>query len=227
LRKITDRERTVLEHVVRYRLTVVDALQRAVLPELSRNAVGKIARGLCRSSLLAKYTFIHPTRYFVLGRAGANALGVGEHCTEPLGPQALPMEYAVLAHAVLGRVSRKRLRTAEVRELYPWLPASLAKPPHCFNEETGAIELVRVDLGGPADHVARKASQDLIRRRRLRQFLPLAVGGGFYFVLITASRDKARAIRHAISRRDWPTGIQVHFTILPQLLSLTATKSHA
>jgi hypothetical protein len=227
MRKISERDRNVLDHVARYRCTVVDALQRTVLPELSRNAVGKVARRLCDANLLAKYTFMHPTRYFVLGGAGANALGLADYRTEPLGPQALPMEYAVLAHALLGRTPRKRLKVTEVRERCPWLPDALLKPPHCVDERTGALELIRVDLGGPPDHVARKATSDLVLRRRLRPFLPLAIGGGFHFVLITVSRDKARAIRQAIGRQDWPTGIQVHFTIFPQLLSLTARNSHA
>lgn len=225
--KISARDQQVLEHASRYRLTTIDALQRAVLPGLSRNAVGKIARRLCALGLLDKYTLLHPTRYFVLGGAGAKSLGIGSHRTAPLGPQSLPIEFAILVHAVLGKQPRMRLTKSEVLRTIAWLPSRLADAPHCLDQQHGVLELVRVDLGGSSDHVARKAALDLARRRRLREFTPLVNQGRFRLVLVTATSDKAKAVRSALERHDWPSGFKLHFSIVSQLLSLTVRQHHA
>ena len=54
----------------------------------------------------------------------------------------------------------------------------MAAAPHCI-EPADVVELVRVDLRGPADHVARKCATDLISRCRIREFLTLLPKGVF------------------------------------------------
>lgn len=225
--QITGRDREVLEHVARYRLSTTRALGRAVLPNVSLNAVGKIANRLCAAGLLAKYPLVHPTQYFVLGRDGAKALGLGAHRTAPLGPQSLPLEYAVLVHAILAKQPRCRLTPRELRDLWPWLPTTLAAAPHCIDSGEQVIELIRVDLGGPADHVARRAVRDVNCRRRLHEFLPVVTQGRFRLVLVTAAKSKAQAIRAALEHHDLPNGLQLHFAVVSQLLCLTMRTPHA
>lgn len=222
----TNRDRLVLEHVARYRLTTLKVLSRAVLPGLSRNALNKIANRLCAANFLQKYTLLHPTRYFVLGEAGARALGVGIHRATPLGPQSLPLEFAVLAYATLGNKPHKRLTSSDVRQRCPWLPAALADTPHCV-DQADVLELVRVDLGGPVDHVARKCVADITERCRLPEFAPFVAAGRFRFVVITATSEKATAVHKALDRHDWPRGLLIHFSVVSQLLSLTASQNHA
>ena len=67
----TSRDRLLLDHVVRYRLTALAAIKNNVLPRLSRNALNKITNRLCAVGLLRKYTLLHPVKYFVLGELGA------------------------------------------------------------------------------------------------------------------------------------------------------------
>ena len=114
--RLRGRHRKVLEHVARYRMTIVEALCRTVLPGLSPNAVSKIVNRLCRSGHLKKYTLLHPVKYFVLDKVGVNLLGAAMRAkgTTPLGPQSLPTEYAILVYATLGKRPRKRQTTAEV-----------------------------------------------------------------------------------------------------------------
>ena len=226
-RRLTDRGRKIVEHVARYRLTTVGVLRRVVTPGLSANAVSKLANRLCDASYLRKYTLLHPTRYFVLGEAGANLLGIGGHRSAPLGPQSLPIEYAILVYATLGKALRQRLIGDEIQRLCPWLPSALAEAPHCADASRGILELVRVDLGGPADHVARKCAADVNERRRLHEFTNFVAQGRFRLVIITATKEKAAAVQRALDRHGWPAGLLVHFSVVPQLLSLTASRNHA
>ena len=226
-RCLKPRGREIVEHVARYRLTTVEVLCRIVLTGLSPNAVSKIANRLCNAGYLRKYTLLHPTRYYVIGEAGANLLGIGGHRAAPLGPQSLPIEYAVLVYATLGKTPRRRLTAEEVLRVCPWLTPQLADAPHCADEQHGVLELIRVDLGGPADHVARKCALDVTKRLRLREFSVVLAKNRFRLVVITATKEKATAVRQALDRHDWPDGLLIHFSIVPQLLSLTASRNHA
>ena len=224
---ITARLRPIIEHVGRYRLTTLEVLGRVVLPGTSRNALSKVVNRLCVAGLLAKFPLIHPTHYFVLGQAAAHILGAGEHRSVPLGPQSLPIEYAVLIYATLGQLPRIRQTNAEILARCPWLPVSFTTAPHCFDDRNQVLELVRVDLGGPADHVARKCAADLICRRRFPEFAPLVAQQRFRLVVITATPEKAAAVQQALDRHDWPVGLLMHLSIVPRLFTLLASAPHA
>jgi hypothetical protein len=224
---LTSRDRDILEHVARYRLTTIEVLRRTHLRDQSPGAARKVIARLSVSNYLQAHPLVHPSRYYVLGTAGAKALGLASHRTLPLGPQSLPTEFAALAYATLGKQFRKRLHRSEVLELCPWLPEALAAAIYCIEEERTGLELLRIDLGGPPDHVARKCMQDINRRRRIPEFLPFIRSGRFRLVVITATSEKALALRHAIDRHDWPVELPIHFSIVPDLLALTARKHDA
>jgi hypothetical protein len=224
---LSSRDRQILEHVSRYRLTTIAALRRVLGADLSRKAASKIVGRLCDTGYLRAFTLIHPTRYYVLGTRAAKLLGISVQRSLPLGPQALPMEYAALAYAMLSKQSRKRLNPMEILAACPWLTDPMIRATHCFDESHGVLELLRVDLGGPADHVTRKCLADLNERRRLPEFLPFVRSGKFRLVLITATSEKASALRKALDRHDWPTELPIHFSIVSDLLSLTTRKDHA
>lgn len=220
------RDRLILEHVARYRLTTLEVLSRAVLPGLSRNALSKVTNRLCSADLLQKHTLLHPVKYFVLGDWGARGLGFREYRAHPLGPQSLPQEFAILTFAALSAKAHLRLNTSEVLKRCPWLPTYMASAPHCI-DRAEVLELVRVDLGGPADHVARKCAVDLVNRCRIREFPPLLAEGRFRLVVITSTTGKATAIQRALDRHELPSGLSIHFSVVPQLLSLGVNSDHA
>jgi hypothetical protein len=225
--RFSHRDRKVVEHVARYRLSIIEVLCRRVLPGLSPNAVSKIANRLCRAGYLRKYTLLHPIRYYVLDKLGIHWLSINSDRAGPLGPQSLPMEYAILIYAMLGKRTHTRLTQAEVQKNQPWLTATLANAPHCRDDQDGILELVRVDLGGPADHVARKCVADVNKRWHLQEFLPFVKQGHFRLVIITATQEKANALQQALDCHEWPAGLRIHFSVVPRLLSLTASKNHA
>jgi hypothetical protein len=226
-RALAERDRKVIDHVARYRVTTIPALMKAVLQGLSANAVAKIANRLAAADYLQKFTLLHPTRYFVLGHKAAAMLGrSGRQGTAP-GSQSLPTDFAVLAYATLGGQSRPRMLRSELTSLCPWLPDRLAAAPHCYDPRLKTIELVRVDLGGSAAHVARKCVSDLRERLTIPEFARLVADHGFRSVVITATREKAAAIRQAMNRHEWPNGLAIHLSVVSQLLSLTARTHHA
>lgn len=225
-RSAKGRDQQILDHVTRFRLTTLESLQKAVLPELSRNALNKITNRLCARGLLRKYTLVHPTKYFMLGASAARALGVGSQRTAALGPQSLPQEFALLAFATLGTKRHLRLDSSEIQARWPWMSAALVSVPHCI-DQAEVLELIRVDLGGPADHVARKCAADLAKRCRVSEFLPFVAAGQFRLVVITATSGKANAVQRSLNNHSWPRGLQIHFSIVPQLLSIGVSVNHA
>jgi hypothetical protein len=144
----------------------------------------------------------------------------------PLGPQSLPQEFALLAFSTLGAKRHLRLNASEVQERWPWLPVPLANAPHCLDQD-GVLELVRVDLGGPADHVARKCAADLAKRCRLPEFQALMAASKFRLVVVTATSGKVSAIKRSLIHHELPSSLLIHFSIVPQLISIGANANHA
>lgn len=221
------RDRGILAHVARHRLTTVAVLRQALFPDLSQTAVTKIVSRLCRNHYLGKFTLHHPLRYYVLGDAGVKLLGLGTHRSDALGPQALPLEYAALLYAMLGKQPRTRLTRGELLERFPWFPERWADACHCHDEAGNVLELLRVDFGGTADHVARKCVRDIHLRSQTHDFLKLLSSGRFRLVLITATPEKGAALRLALDRHDWPRGLLLHLSVIPELLMLQARSNHA
>jgi hypothetical protein len=215
------RDKSILEHVARFRLTTVDVLHQAILVGDSPNAIAKLLNRLSKYRYLTKHTLVHPVRYYVLGEDGAAWLGLDHYRVVSLGPQALPIEYGVLLYALLGNPRRTRLMRAEILNWGPWLDPTMAEVPHCAEIEQRILELIRVDLGGPAAHLARKCVGDVTKRRTIREFLPFVADGRFRLVVVTATPEKSQAVRQALLAHEWPRGLLVHISVVPQLLILS------
>jgi hypothetical protein len=149
----------------------------------------------------------------MLGRSGRQG-------TAP-GSQSLPTDFAVLAYATLGKQQRLRMFRNELLSLCPWLTDRLAAAPHCYDAKQETVELVRVDLGGSSDHVARKCAAYLKDRMTIPAFASTVFQGQFRLVVITGTREKSAAIQQALKGHEWPPGLAIHLSVVPQLLSLT------
>lgn len=225
--RLSHRDHAVIQQADALRITTLEILRQSILSGLTRSGVSKVVNRLCRSGYLQGYTLIYPGRYFVLGDTGATLLGRSGHRVLPLGPQALPTEYAAAVHCVLGKSARRRITKSELRQRFPWFPERLVESPVCLDLTTNVIELLRVDLGGPAHHVARKSRKDIKARTAIPEFAELVRKGGFKLVIITGTQEKADAIRAAVKKHRWPEGLKFHCSIIPKLLQLTARKPHA
>ena len=229
-RPLQARVRQILEHIERNRLTTHAVLRHLLFPGQKLNTLVKLTRRLCRTGYLQKFPLVPPQVYFVLGPTAVRQLGLPMRRTAPLGPQALPIQYAVLAFATLSRTHHQRLTTAELQTRYPWLRKSLTAVPHCLDESDTnrpCLELVRVDLGAATEHVIRKCDCDIERRLRFPQFQELLRTQQFRLVVITGTADKAAAIRAAVNLHRWPDGLSIHLTVVTDLLPLLSRTVHA
>lgn len=227
--RLSARDRKILDHVARYRITVSEILHALFFPDQLPNAVTKVTSRLCQHDYLRRFPLYHPRTYFTLGPKSAQLLGQSPHRTLPLGPQSLPTEFATLAYSTLGRISHQRLTAKELAERWSWMnDRQLLELPHCLDDsaEIAVLELIRVDLGGKPDHVARKCVSDIHQRRRFRPFGHMLKQAEFRLVVVTGTTEKAAAIRDALDQHSWPPGLQLHLAVIPDLLQLTARLSH-
>ena len=215
------RDRRILDQIARYRLTTNAVLRATLFPDAKPNAVVKVTARLVRDGHLQAFPFVGARTYFVLTTSMARRSGVGEDRAAPLGPQALPTEAAVLEYCLAGSRKRHRLTTKELAEKLPWLPAALRVAPHAV-DPAGQLELLRVDLGAPADHVARKCLADITRRLAVPEGERLVRAGRLRLVVLTPSAEKADAVRRALAAKEWPETLSVHLAVIPDLLHLEA-----
>jgi len=220
-RRFSDRDQEIIELAARYRLLTKEILHRVHFDESEPNAVTKVTQRLCDEQWLRKYPLVYPSQYLVPGKRAAQALGLPLSRTLPLGPQSLPTEFAVLQYATDAH-GVGRMTPDELVQLHPWYRDEWLTAIHCLrrNDKTQIIELMRVDLGGPADHVARKCYADIQTRITLPEFERLISESRFRVVVVTATTDKAAAIQLAIQGHLWPAGLRFHFAVVTQLLPL-------
>ncbi len=116
-------------------------------------------------------------------------------------------------------VQTKQSRDSAVRS---WYQAEWMQAPHCQREIEGklVLELIRVDLGGPADLIARKCRKDVEARRKLQAFTEMVAEGRFSMVVVTGSTAKAAAIQAALSQHRWPTNLQFRLAVFVSLIPL-------
>jgi hypothetical protein len=216
-----DRDRRILDQAARYRLTTVAVVRATLLPDVQPNAVTKVLARLVRDGCLQSFPLVGSRTYFVLSRSAARLCGVGEDRAAPLGPQALPTEAAVLEYCLSGPRRRHRLTGRELADRLPWLPARLRASPYAVDAD-GSLELIRVDLGGPADHVARKCRVDVVRRLAVPEGERLVQAGRLRLVVLTPTAAKADAIRQSLAARELPDTLAVHLAVVPDLYHLEA-----
>ena len=213
---LSDRDRSILEHVARYRLTWYPVLQQVFFSDQGATAANKVLGRLCRAGLLRPIKLLLRHQGFVLTRKSALLLGISIRGRDLPGVQSLATAFAVLHYATSARNSRIRLTRSELREAFPWMPSIMLASPHC-RDVSGCLELIRVDLGGSHDHVARKCGDDIQRRQSSTPFMQLVLQGLFRLVVLTTSKTKADLIRKSLNRSSWPQGLSIRLVIVAPL----------
>ena len=222
--RISRRDGLILAHVARNRISTCEVLHQLFFPEQQPNAVTKVTLRLTAAGYLRSFPLYHPRTYFTLGPAGAQRFGLSDGRTRPLGPQSLPLEYGVLSYATRGDRLRQRLIRREIEEYCPDLPDGLYDQPHCINEGHAPprLEIIRVDLGGRPDHIARKCQADAHARHHFDGFRRLLEQERLVVVIVTGTTVKAASIRDALDNHVWPAGLQFRLAVVPDLLPLIA-----
>jgi hypothetical protein len=182
-------------------------------------AAVKVISRLCRVGLLKRIKILRREQCFVLTNRSAKVLGHSIRQRTTPGPQALPIDFAALMYATASPV-RKRLTPQELKSAFPWMTRALASLPHCLDassSDSPCLELLRTDLGGKPDHVARKCETDVRKRCDIAAFQDLLRRNCFRLVVITTTEGKAQLIRDALDGRVWPDGLMIHLAVLPHL----------
>lgn len=218
--RLGPRDHDIFEHVRRYRLTTREVLHRLFFPEVKPNAVTKVTSRLCEAGFLKRFDLYESRDYFVLGPEAARLLGVSAKRTEELGVQALPIAYATLLFCT-GAGDRERLTREELRTHHPSILVPGVDASHYYLDRDGGktrLTALRVDCGGPPDHVARKCREDLDRRLEHPAFRDLVANDQFMIAILTGREEKAGAIHEALKRREWPNRFRL--SVIPELVSL-------
>lgn len=220
--RLTARDREIIEHVVNNRISTNEAIQKLFFDETHASSVTRATAKLCGTGWLAAFPLIYPSKYFIPGKLAAAAYGLPIGRTYPLGPQSLPTEYALLEYIVANSPHVMRLTAEQLQKRLAWYAPEWMLAPHCLRHraEGSVLELVRVDLGGPADHIARKCRRDIGLRQRAVEFMPLLARQEFCQVIITGSTQKAAAIQQAIEQHRWPEKLTFRIAVFVSLIPL-------
>lgn len=224
------RDRQILEDVVRYRLITNDWILNRYLEEAKPNAAIKISNRLVREGWLTPHRLFQRKQYFTAGTSLVRKQGLPIGRTRPLGSQALAIHYAALRYCALSGVNshqgtEPRLATfEELKHLFSWLPQPLLYRPHVLSESKNGVDwkVLRIDMGGRPDHVARKIIGDIKHLEKHSEFTSVLNDRKFTQVVLCPSPNKKRLIEQALSDRTWPRGLRFQMGVLPELFQLLA-----
>ncbi len=220
--RLSLRKRQIVEQVGRDRLSTNEVIRQRFFVDCHPTTVTRATSELCASDWLNAYPLDYPKIYFLPGKRAASAFGMTPSATLPLGPQALPTEYAVLLYTSNNHPQVRRLLTTELQALHPWFETKWLLATHALRDDAprSITELLRVDLGGPADLIARKCLSDIHARYVRDEFRQLVANQEFQLVVITGTTEKAAQINAALSANTWPKGMLFRIAVFTELLSL-------
>lgn len=216
--QIQARDRLILDHVARYRITTPEAVHLRIFEgkdiETAKSALKRLNHGYLRSRPLWGRR-----RYYQLSSVSATTLGEPDEATRPFGTTALPTRYAVLAFCCLhpGK-ERTRLRPAEFEQMFPDL-ADLRFNDTYIDTHGKRPELGRVivDLGGDYLRFLRKVHEYARRDMAHTGFRQMARAGAFVLTLVTAEETKREALVDALERRPLPLRCRV--VTVPEMIN--------
>lgn len=220
--RLGDRDYEIFQHLLRYRITTREVLHKLLFSDSEINAVTKVTSRLTKHGYLNRHELYAPRNYFVLGPKSAAFLGISQKKTNALGPLALAREYGALVYCCLAETPRQRLRVSEIRERDPQFVQGKLDSSHYYLDndgETVRLGYIRVDHGGPPDHVVRKCKEDLEQRYAHEAFRELIDQGRFLIAVVTGREEKKQAIHEALRRHRW--SIRFRIEVVSDLVHLT------
>lgn len=226
--RLGDRDYEIFDHLMRYRMTVREAIHKLYFEDSEPNAVTKVTSRLVDHGFLNRHELYGPRSYFTVGPEGARILGLSPKKTKALGPQALAQEFGALAYCLLTSDDRERLLVREVQQQFPALLCGKLDSSHYYldrDQERTRLGYIRVDQGGTPDHVVRKCRADLEERQRIPAWREVIEGDRFLIAVATVHEGKADAIRESLRRHSWP--IRFRIEVVPDLIQLIGRSSGA
>ncbi|MEX2186048.1 MAG: hypothetical protein WD875_04605 [Pirellulales bacterium] len=195
----TARDRQILDHVHRYRLTTREFLQRAFIADGGDGAVNKVIQRLVADGWLRECRLDNGLTYFVLGGQGREAVGAASASGRPFTEQSFPVAYGFLAFC-LGQGVR-RLTSGEFQQAFPDLYRPRMKTGGYYvdaRQSPHRLGTVLLDRGNPPKRILHKLDRLVAQHYRTPTFVELILSGRFCVTIITAWPVKKRLLDSAV-----------------------------
>ncbi len=213
--KLQDRDNEILDFIARYRMATREILHRRFFDDSELNAVTKVTTKLVDANYLLSYPLYGNAKYFVLGTIGAKARGIPPRVAKPIGPQSLLIQYGLLEYCQEQNSHRERLTVSDMQKLYAAIVQRGIDSANYVTDATGELtklQFVRVDGGGPADHVIRKIRLDMATRNTNAMCSALNANSRFEIVCVTYSKSIAEQIEGRLAKEDLWCPVKVFYS---------------
>ncbi|MCA9191075.1 MAG: hypothetical protein KDB03_04920 [Planctomycetales bacterium] len=203
--RLQDRDYDILEFVSRYRMVTREILHRIFFDDSELNAVTKVTSRLTEAAFLSRHPFVNTASYFTLGIAGCKLFGLPARCAKELGAQALVTQFGIVDYCTAPGATRARLTVGELHAHHNSLLQKNLDPANYVNDATGEVsklQFVRVDGGGPADHVVRKIKLDMALRETNTICKELNQLSRFEIACVTYSESKLDQIKKRLDKEQ-------------------------
>ena len=223
----------LLEHIARYRMTVLPAVQQIpVVRHRGRKRIGSYLRQLCRTQVIGHAPLYRNRRYFYITPSDAashdgiaSTTGLGRRWG-PLSERAKITNYAILTFCLLADTYRQRLTASDFQRHFPDLYRP-GLPLNYYVDASGSqphLGFVRVDTGGRGrwDRVLAKCRNDLESHYAHSGFCQFIQREAFEITLITPLPQKARRLSESIAAWSDPRAGMISICTMPELLHLIA-----
>ncbi len=215
---------SLLEHIGRYRLTVLDGLEQ--LPLFGGMQAKQIRRLLWQMEhrkLVASASLYRGSTYWYLLPKGAAQLHLDTSRFGILSEQAKFRAFALLTFCCRNDKPRVRLTP---QELTVYLPdcQRMGLPSTYYYDASGSGQLgfVRVDAGhhGRWDRVVQTLREDISAHLRRPAWERLVKADRFEFTVLTVFPEKAERIRETVEQNAFLRRSKVQVVALPELFPL-------
>lgn len=199
------RDREILKHIARYRLTTDDVLLQLFFEHTEyKNAIDRVMKRLARQGWVRSYVYRGTEKYHMLGLKAARLLDA-PHYPRPVTEQTLPALIAILCYCVRYKV--KRIEESGLAKEF----ASL-----CVPEFAGAsyyadrtidpprtrLHLIIVDRNNTIRRLNRVVSRAVVRRYRYASFHDLIQKQHFALTIVTTSERRKQFIEKKIENES-------------------------
>lgn len=235
LATLTERDRAILEHVLRYRMSTrpvlkelffreqgLDALKstlRRIAAPVREQLMGRARRNFLRRYYLQAFPMCTPDArvYYRLTRRGARevdsleALSKTDQLVTPLQAQQLIANFAILNFCAQQQVDV--LSRYELREDFPQFQrAGLPARPYFIDERSTQprLSFILIDHGAEVRWTVRKVMNAIERRLAIPAFERMMRQGTFYLTVLTAFESKKDDITRALSEEDPACAVEIH-----------------
>lgn len=219
--RLMKRDREILKHIARYRLTTDDVLLQLFFEHTEyQNAIDRVMKRLARQGWVRSYAYRGTSKYHMLGLKAARLLDA-PHFPRPFTEQTLPALVAVLCYCM--RFGVKRIPERLFEKDFPSL---------CFPEFSGVsyyanntidpprnrLHLIIVDRNNTIRRLNRVISDALVRRYRMASFRDLIQQNYFALTLVTTSERRKRFIEGKLE--DHGRMVPIRVRVVPEYAPL-------